>query len=365
MPIHEVKTTIIRLLCAIGILIFTIETNALSVDNESQHAVSITSESTALLNRIQSEINAENQYSAIRMTLKLDHYWTQPEFDQSYGNYVKNYSSGLLIPNALELNTDNRQNLLLILHRFSATLKSENVDFKFGLQRFPLGVGRIWRPTDVINSFNPVDIMNMNNAGQWGGGLTYSLAELSQIHLFTVLNATTHINGARMQFNVAQSDVGISVIEHPSGSVIGVDAVGEWVGYGIGTYSEWSWRDNMSQYVIGFDTILSDQISLFTEYYVNGWGQDLSNYTGDVSAFKTSSNYIGSQIGYQFTPLLVGQLKTIIDINRSSFLLLPQMGYSLQEHIDIGAGILLPFDQGGASFTGITTTAYFWLNSYF
>ena len=74
MPIHEVKTTIIRLLCAIGILIFTIETNALSVDNESQHAVSITSESTALLNRIQSEINAENQYSAIRMTLKLDHY---------------------------------------------------------------------------------------------------------------------------------------------------------------------------------------------------------------------------------------------------------------------------------------------------
>ena len=109
------------------------------------------------------------------------------------------------------------------------------------------------------------------------------------------------------------------------------------------------YEDNY-QFVIGFGRMFNNSLDIEMEYLFNG-----ATDTDDLDASSVRMQYqanrhlskelLGANIGYQFSPLVQGQLVSIVSLSDSSFQIEPFITYSVDNNSDFILGCVLNFGQ--------------------
>ena len=271
------------------------------------------------------------------------------------------------------------------LDRLSVTYTGEHLVLRLGRQALTWGSGLVFRPMDLFDPFAPsatdteykpgTDLLY----GQWlfddgsdlqlvvvprparqGGALT-SNASSYALHFHTALGAfqTTWLLARDHGDWVA----GIGVNGALGGATWNLEAIPTFVRDGK-TYA--SALANISDAT----TFLGRDLTLFAEYYRNGFGLSARRYAvSDLPApligrlvrgqvFDTGRDYLAASATLQQTPLLAISPTLIANLNDGSFYGIAQATCSLRENLNLIVGSQFAIGPNGTEFGGIPLNAY-------
>jgi hypothetical protein len=248
-------------------------------------------------------------------------------------------------------------------YRLYSTIYYPYGRINFGLQRIPLGVGKIWNPTDIINPANPLSVEPGERIGSYGSRLTYALGTLSEIQYFHTLDSDNYKQdvGGKIVFNVGSYDLAVSTIDNPQVNMLGLNFDGEIFETGIGFRSEYgSFYEEQKEYIryiVGMDYAFANSLYIIMEYCHNGDGQNsLTDY--DLLALQQSVtswsqlavNYLGLTASYQLTMLDTLNYSQINNLDDGSFFSSPSISHSLSNNSAVSFGASLFNGQNYSEF---------------
>ncbi len=115
-------------------------------------------------------------------------------------------------------------------------------------------------------------------------------------------------------------------------------------------------------------TLLDRDATLFAEYYRNGFGLSARHYAVDAlpsplvdrllrgQVFNTGRDYLAAGATLQWTPLLQISPTLIANLDDGSVYAIAQATYSLQQDLNLVAGVQTPFGPSRSEFGGIPLT---------
>lgn len=270
----------------------------------------------------------------------LESYWANQSLTNSYIESINQRSSNLPISVYKQLYSRDNYRLSITLKRAYMRIKFFKGDMVYGLQHYPLGVGKIWRPTDIMNQYNPLNQLASDRVGLVGVLYTYERSALSQWKIMVAHShdSVTH-KGARLGFNINGIDVSGVIINTEQNEIIGFDMIGSLGKTGVNIYSEIALNqdhnhgDRTVQAIIGFDTFLNSMMSMGIEGFYNE-----NTSTGDNTNYQQwnypGKYYLGHIMQIQVSPLINYGSSTMINLSDKSVIILPKISVSIRNNID-------------------------------
>lgn len=274
--------------------------------------------------------------------------------------------------------SENTQVLRTYLYRAYGTFYLPQSTLTLGYQRIPLGVGRIWNPTDIINPYNPLSIESAERLGVYGGLYTYDIDDLSQFKTFFTKNSYSELKdyGYIVKRNIDKYDIGVSYVGNKDLTLTGAEIEREILDSGIEARTEFAYIDSKTlgrkyqRYIIGADYGFPNSTYVVVEYLFNEIGvkekEDYDLWRIDLLEWRQlAKSYLGATLSYEFTPLINGALAAISNLNDGSFFLSPSVHCSIQENFDLDIGSIFYQGQKYTEFWHYQTMNYFSLSNYF
>jgi len=191
-----------------------------------------------------------------------------------------------------------------------------------GLQRVPLGVGRIWNPIDV---FNPIDITAIETEERKGTEALryeYAISDLSNLDITFSKNK----QAARVKGYLEVADVELVLVKDEDRDILGYEIEGELKditlrsegGYFSDTHS---WR-----YILGAEYGWENSLTMLMEFY------------HDTSI---EEKQLALNLSYQYSPLLYINGLALENLDTHTSLLSPSFTYSLSDESTLNMGAFI------------------------
>lgn len=207
----------------------------------------------------------------------------------------------------------------------------EKSTLRAGLQRIPLGVGRIWTPTDIFNPYNVLSIEPGQRSGVFGLNYTYYLSDLASFQLLTNIDKDKKIEkrGVRIKGFVLGVDMGASFVGSDDLRMVSAEFESNLFESGVEVRSEIGYFNykNSDEYIsgiLGFEYGFEDtSVILSAEYHYNGAGEkEKSLYDFDIGSEQSwtplAKNYIGGVLSFEVMPLLNASLTSVFNLDDHS-----------------------------------------------
>lgn len=193
-----------------------------------------------------------------------------------------------------------------------------------GLQRVPLGVGRIWNPIDV---FNPIDITAIETDEREGTEALryeYAISDLSNLDI-TFSNKK---QAARVKGYLAVADVALVLVKDENRNIIGYELEGELTDTDITVRSEGGYFTDTDsyRYIIGAEYGFENSLTVLTEFYHDT---------------HFGSKQLALNLSYEYSPILTMHFLTLGKLDVNSIMIAPSCHYSLSDESSIHFGAFI------------------------
>lgn len=234
--------------------------------------------------------------------------------------------------------------------------ESERLNITLGRQRIAWGTGRFWNPTDIFNPFNPLQVERDERTGVDALNLEWFLGPLSSASLVYAPQTSSHMSKAAAKFKTTVSDVDLSLMggKFRRDAVLGFDFSGTIKGGGIrgeGTFTFAYKRSDYARFVLSYDYAFRNTFYILLEYFYNGgpFPQfNLIDFTRELATLKR--NFLGSNLGYDITPLLRADVYLIYDFDGSGIFIYPNLQYSITSNTYVSLGAQLFKNRKNSEF---------------
>ncbi len=283
-----------------------------------------------------------------------------------------------------------------LLYRAWVRFQGERYELTLGRQRIALGRGRVWNPTDLFNPIPPLQIQGDQRIGQDAAVLRVLLVpRLWGVAIWSPEDdPDEHRTALRLEFSSMELDASGMLARIAEDWVYGVDFARDVRGAGLrgeATYTHLDaggdiWQATLSlDYTFGIGTGLYGLVEYF--YNENRISGDLGEALGQVvppggfpsvdvgidvilaagealipAAPRLATSALhnsGVSLGYDLTPLLRGSLLWLQDWNGGSAALVPTLGYSPNDHVELRVGAQLFLGSGDDTSYGEATNVLF------
>jgi hypothetical protein len=343
-----------------------------------------------------------NNALAGQLRLELNHPWQQWkaqaawQLDARHGSAVeRDHALATTYPTLADTSTDtsywdledtitdsNRTYSSQRLDRLNLSYSSNALVMRLGRQALTWGSGLVFHPMDLVNPFQPVATDTAYKRGTDMAYLQWLLADGSDIQLVGVPHQgrdTQDPDGNKATQAMFTNIVGdtlqwsLLLAKDRADSVLGIGTSGPWGGAVwnlevIPTYLERDARRTSVLMNLSYaDTFLKRNITLFAEYYHNGFGEAGSDYSvADLNAelllrlrrgqlFVTGRDYVSAGATWEWTPLLQLLPTIILNLPDHSSLFDLQLSRSLGNDTNLKAGLRLAIGRRGTEFGGLET----------
>lgn len=249
------------------------------------------------------------------------------------------------------------------VHRLNIGYADEKHNIILGLQKISLGVGRIWTPTDLFNSRNPLTLEPDQIYGAFGLSYTYTFSTTGQMMVVVSQRADdSYKYAARVkQHFEGVGDIALSFFSGNDAQMIAYEIEGDLADTGIEWHSEGGYlKDKLLdtsffQGVLGVDYAFNNGLTLSVEYLYSSatyTPEEILEYRNSSLGSNrfTSNNYIGSTAAYEFNLLWSGSVTMIYSFGEQSIFASPVVNYSLGDETTVSLGALLYGGNGEAAF---------------
>lgn len=238
------------------------------------------------------------------------------------------------------------------IDRLNLQFNKGNLDVKIGRQRINWGINMVWNPNDIFNTFNFYDFDYVERPGCDAVRIQYYTGNTSSAEGAIKIDAEEKITAAGLyRFNRWNYDFQVM------GGIMTDDVVlgAGWSGYiknagftGEGSYfrDKENFADTTGVVIFSAGANYTFRNSLFVHVsglYNSagttgnaGWGNSLFILANLSPKTFTLARYsIMGQMSYTFTPLIRGDISTIVNPNDGSFFLGPNVDFSVSDNISL------------------------------
>jgi hypothetical protein len=291
---------------------------------------------------------------------------------------VSQAGTGLTIPDverssALEWSLSEDKYVHTAIDRLSVHWTKDRVDIIAGRQPINLATTFYFTPNDFFAPFAAQAFYRVYKPGVDSLRAEVRLGELSQLSLISVLgynpdedssNGWSKRPASSRASYVGRISTDIYGFQWAliAGSLAEADIIGgslqgevfKWLGIraeGHVAYPESSTRDSDAEYSVGIEHHWESSLDARIEYFYHGTGADsIFGYTNLAAAQKGQTVYLGRRytalgLGYEFTPLLTGQIVLIGNLVDHSILSSFNAVYSLSNESELSFGFGLPLGR--------------------
>lgn len=255
------------------------------------------------------------------------------------------------------------------VHRLYGGYADAKHRISLGLQKVSMGVGRIWNPTDLFNSRNPLALEPDEVYGAFSMLYTYSPGDLSQISAVAAQRADDSFKYAgRIKGYLDVADVALDLIWADDVAMLGYELEGELFDTGVALRTEGGWLEDKLLDEKFFQTLLGADYSFENSLILVGEWLHSSKTFEDQLALRLpsgaqnnlvgSKDYLGTTLGYEFDALLYGNLIGIISADDGSSYLSPMLSYSLDDDMTLALGAMLYAGESESEFGDLGQTYY-------
>jgi hypothetical protein len=318
---------------------------------------------------------------------------TKLEFHVTNGNTLTSDNSAFFVlsPDSLQYRMldmtwnavhENTLSSYFSIDRANMKFRLHNADITIGRQAISFGSAWFWNPLDVFYPFDAQAIDRDYKSGADAIKLDIPIGTLSGVNFVTVFGSKLRpklnrgFESEGLDFDRYGSAVLLRYFNTWDGWDIAMQGGKIYGGYQIGGgivgeihkvqiraeaasfFAENSdpmplpftgkiYEDNY-QFVVGFGRMYNNSLDIEMEYLFNG-----ATDTADLDASSVRMQYqanrhlskqlLGANIGYQFSPLVHGQLVSIMSLSDSSFQIEPFITYSVGNNSDFILGCVLNF----------------------
>lgn len=226
-----------------------------------------------------------------------------------------------------------------------------NLQIRIGRQRINWGLGLVWNPNDIFNTFSYFDFDYEERPGSDAVKIEYFTGMASSVQAVCKINNNKEITLAGMyRFNKWNYDMQIL------GGIINKDiTIGcGWAGQigGAGFRGEATYfnpkkinSDSAKVFIasIDFDYTFKNNLYIHTAYLFNsngkrknaGMGTDFLNYNITAKTISRAKNSLFGQVSYALTPLMNLGISSIFNTNDLSAFMGPSCDFSLTDNISV------------------------------
>ena len=238
------------------------------------------------------------------------------------------------------------------LDRLNLQFSKGNLNVRVGRQRINWGINMVWNPNDIFNTFNFYDFDYVERPGCDAVRLQYYTGNTSSVEGAIKIDAEEKITAAGLyRFNRWNYDFQVM------GGIMTDDVVlgAGWSGYikNAGFTGEGSYfrdKDNFADttgvviFSAGANYTFRNSLFVHVSGLYNsagttgnaGWGNSLFILANLSPKTFTLARYsIMGQMSYTFTPLIRGDISTIVNPNDGSFFLGPNVDFSVSDNISL------------------------------
>lgn len=253
------------------------------------------------------------------------------------------------------------------IDRINLQFSKGKLDVRVGRQRINWGINMVWNPNDIFNTFNYYDFDYVERPGCDAVRMQYYTGVSSSVEGAVKVDADDRITAAAMyKFNRWNYDFQVMGGLMTDDVVLGAG----WTGYikdagftGEGSYfrDKNRFADTSGVFVFSAGANYTFRNSLFIHgsflYNSNGttgkagWGnsiivlRDLSPKT-----FSPARYSLLAQVSYPITPLIQGDISSILNPNDGSFFVGPNLNISLSDNITLLVMAQLFIGEDGTEF---------------
>ncbi len=256
-------------------------------------------------------------------------------------------------------------------------LGSEKIRIIAGKQSLYWGVGRIFRPLDV---FNPANYFEPNYERQGSNAILgyLSMGRFTSVRAVCLpaYNLKKSFAGLRIGTNLYKNDIGLNLMYKalPKKEILGFEIAGDNI---IGYWCEAGYTiedtTNYAKVSLGIDYTFPFMIYSMIEAFYDESGKDNpAEYEWDkiFSGERTTlgKKYVYVTVASAHNPYLRPGFNTIINLDDQSFILIPQVSYSLMENLELTSGLNLFFGSGQSEFRNLVPyngQLYIWIKIFF
>jgi hypothetical protein len=241
-------------------------------------------------------------------------------------------------------------------------------DVTIGRQAIGWGVGILWTPLDLLVSFSPVQIDREYRTGVDAARAVFSLGpftEIEAVYAFFDTEFDQQSSALRWRTTLADSnfDVGLVAGKFFDDVVLGALTTGEISGVGVHASLNFTHHygsddpgpDDFTRIVVGADYRFSEDVTVFGEYYFNGWGASdpnsyISRATSDRVArgeiYNVGKHYLGFLADWEAHPLVHLGARGQWNLLDPSAQLGPSLTISLSDEAQLDAGAYFSIGDG-------------------
>lgn len=220
-----------------------------------------------------------------------------------------------------------------------------------GRQRVPFGVGRIWNPIDVYNPIDSFSIETDERKGTEALRYEYAMSDLSNFDI----TVSKEKSAARIKGFLKYADLAlVGVVDSENDrDIIGYEVAGELFETKIelrsegGSFHDRNNGERYTEFIFGADYGFRNSFTILGEYKYND---------------ETKTDYFGTSLSYQPTPLIILRLLNIIQLKDLSFFTAPSIEYSLSDEMTVKGGAFI-YNGDDTDEFGIPPDSYY-LNFY-
>ena len=228
----------------------------------------------------------------------------------------------------------------------------------FGLQNIPMGVGRIWTPTNLFNPRNTYALEPDETYGVFGLSYAHYIGDTEQVNIVASQREDYSYKYAlqyKSYFNFA--DIGVDFLHSNQTTMLGYEVEGNLGKSGVEVRSEGAYIKNdedllgsLYQGIIGADYAFVNSVTLTAEALFSSkiytQKQLFEHYNSEVAAnLVTSHFYTAFNLSYSYTIYLSASLLYIESFNNEGRFVSPTLTYTLNDYNSFSTGALLQQGQ--------------------
>lgn len=238
------------------------------------------------------------------------------------------------------------------LYRASLAYESEKATLEVGRQQIPWGIGHFFTPTDLLNPFNPTQLELDEREGVDAVNLSLKkIAGLNPQFVYTPPGRQLHPQRylARVSRDLYGYEVGLFGGRVKRDHAVGFDIAGnlrDSAVRGEFLYREAELEKDFIKFTVNADYNFPHNVHALLEYYFNGQGrrepldyQRDRQVRGDIQ--QLAKNYLALLLGYDLTPLLRIENRTIFNLDDVSLFIRPELQYEIISNLLLTAGAQL------------------------
>ncbi|MBC6366204.1 hypothetical protein [Algoriphagus sp. AK58] len=267
--------------------------------------------------------------------------------------YIPEFSSGIRNPNEW-INASviwfETESMLMqtYVDRFWLEYQSNAFEIRLGRQRINWGIGTIWNPNDIFNTYNFLDFDYEERPGRDAVKAKYHLTEMSSLEIAASAadQSNKAVVAAKYNFNKYSYDFQFSAGVYQEILTLGTG----W----SGSIGQAGFKGEIQYYAAHRDTTAQLNLTMESDYvFEKGWYLNLGfllNSKGidepieNISLFNfqlSPQNLMPTKwngvftTAKQFTPLFSGQVSLIYAPGTHLLLVLPSLQYNLATNLDV------------------------------